>query len=254
VSQTPSRVVLRNEVLLVLGVSLGQSAIYSILAIIDELTRARPLSQQTIALNPAVTPDRPWLDLAYQVARLVFLVLPALLALHLLNRTQGVGGARDLLGLNTQRWRFDLGTGAALTAVIGVPGLLLYVGARALGLNANLAAATLAHVWWSGPVLVLLAAGNAVLEETVVVGYLVVRLREIGLSTPVIVAASALLRGSYHLYQGFGGFVGNAVMGVVFALFYLRFKRIVPLIIAHTLLDTIAFVGYTLLHGHLSWL
>jgi uncharacterized protein len=188
--------VLRNEVLLVLGVSLGQSAVYSVLAIIDELTRARPLSQQTIALNPAVTPDRPWLDLAYQVARLVFLVLPAFLALHLLNRDRNV---LDVLGLNTQRWGFDAGTGAGLAVVIGVPGLLLYLGARALGLNATLAAATLAHVWWSAPVLVLLAIGNAVLEEVVVVGYLVVRLREIGLVTPAVVAASALLRGSYHL-------------------------------------------------------
>jgi membrane protease YdiL (CAAX protease family) len=246
--------VLRNEVLLVLGVSLGQSAIYSILSIVDELTRPRPLSQQTIPLNPSVTPDRPWLDLAFQVYRLVFLVVPALLALHLLNRTLGVRGTRNELGLNTQRWRFDLGTGIALAPIIGVPGLLLYLGARALGANATLAAATIAPVWWSAPVLFLLAAGNAVLEETVVVGYLMVRLREIGLITPVIVAASALLRGSYHLYQGFGGFVGNAAMGVVFALFYLRFKRIVPLIIAHTLLDTVAFVGYTLLRGHVSWL
>src|SRR4029077_7075267 len=103
------------------------------------------------------------------------------------------------------------------------------------------------HVWWSAPVLILLAIGNAVLEEIVVVGYLVVRLREIGLATPVVVAASAVLRGSYHLYQGFGGFVGNAAMGVVFALFFLRFKRIVPLIIAHSLLDIVAFVGYTVL-------
>jgi len=243
-------VVLRNEVLLVLGVSLGQSAVYSILAIIDELTRARPLSQQTIALNPAVTPDRPWLDLAYQVARLVFLVLPALLALHLLNRDRDV---RDVLGLNTQRWRFDLGTGAGLAALIGIPGLGLYLAARALGLGVNLAAATLAHVWWSGPVLFLFAAGNAVLEE-VVYGYLIVRLTDLGLRVWLVVALSAAIRGTYHVYQGFGGLVGNAVMGVVFALFYLRFRRIVPLIIAHTLLDSVAFIGYTLLHPHVSWL
>ena len=56
-----------------------------------------------------------------------------------------------------------------------------------------------------------------------------------------------MLRGSYHLYQGFGAFVGNAVMGVVFALFFLRYKRVMPLIVAHTLLDIVAFVGYTLL-------
>ena len=42
------------------------------------------------------------------------------------------------------------------------------------------------------------------------------------MSTPVKDALSwrsrksAVLRGSYHLYQGFGGFVGNIVMGLVF--------------------------------------
>ena len=245
---------LRNEILLVLGVSLGQSAVSSILSFIDLLTRPKPLSQQTIALNPAATPERPWLDLAFQMYRVVFLVVPALLALHLLNRTLGNRGVRDVLGLNTQRWRFDLGTGAGLAALIGIPGLGLYLAARALGINANLAAATLSHVWWSGPVLVLLAIANAVLEEVVVVGYLMTRLREIGWAIPAAVAASALLRGSYHLYQGVGGLVGNAVMGVVFALFFVRFKRIGPLIIAHSLLDIAAFVGYTLLRSHVSWL
>jgi len=62
------------------------------------------------------------------------------------------------------------------------------------------------------------------------------------------------LRGSYHLYQGFGAFVGNAIMGVVFALVFLRTRRIAPLIIAHSLLDIVAFVGYDLFGDHLSFL
>ena len=36
-------------------------------------------------------------------------------------------------------------------------------------------------------------------------------------------------------------------MGVVFSLFYLRTRRVMPLIVAHTLLDVVAFVGYALL-------
>ena len=44
-------------------------------------------------------------------------------------------------------------------------------------------------------------------------------------------------------------------MGVVFALFFLRTKRVMPLIVAHTLLDVFAFVGYTVLPDELlSWL
>jgi membrane protease YdiL (CAAX protease family) len=88
-----------------------------------------------------------------------------------------------------------------------------------------------------------------------VVGYLITRLREFGVRLPLIIASSALLRGSYHLYQGFGAFVGNAVMGLLFALFFVKSKRVMPLIVAHSLLDIGAFVGYTLLpKAWLSWL
>jgi membrane protease YdiL (CAAX protease family) len=255
VQETPDtrpRPALRNEVLLVLGVSLGASAVYSILAIINKLTLVQKLSQQTTALNQSVVPDRPWLDLTYQLVRIFFLVVPALLAIHLLNREPI--GARVRLGLDARRPWFDLGTGTGLAALIGIPGLGLYAAAKALGVNTNVAPANLTAVWWTVPVLVLAAAANAVLEEVVVTGYLLTRLADLGWRTWYAVAASALLRGSYHLYQGFGGFVGNAIMGVVFALFFLRTKRIGPLIIAHTILDVVAFVGYTLLKDHLPFL
>ena len=65
-------------------------------------------------------------------------------------------------------------------------------------------------------------------------------------SVPLAIFASSMLRGSYHLYQGFGPFIGNAVMGVVFALVYTRTRRVMPLVIAHALLDIVAFVGFSL--------
>ena len=61
-----------------------------------------------------------------------------------------------------------------------------------------------------------------------------------------MLGASAVLRGSYHLYQGFGPFVGNAVMGLVFGEWFRRRGRVMPLVIAHTLLDVVSFVGYQL--------
>jgi membrane protease YdiL (CAAX protease family) len=62
------------------------------------------------------------------------------------------------------------------------------------------------------------------------------------------------VRGSYHLYQGFGGFVGNLVMGLLFGWVYTRTRRVGPLVVAHTLLDVVAFVGYALLKNHLGFL
>ena len=61
------RRVLHREIAIVMGLSLGASAIWSVLRIIERLTREVPLSAQTSALNTSVTPDRPWLDLAYQL-------------------------------------------------------------------------------------------------------------------------------------------------------------------------------------------
>lgn len=242
----------RTEVLLVLGVSLGQSAVYAAVTLLGRLTANKPLSQQTATLNPSQS-SRPWLDLAYQLLGICFALVPVLLAVHLLNRSRD--GARVTLGLDARRPGFDLAWGAALAAAIGLPGLGLFWLAAQLGINANVVPAGLPHLWWAVPVLILSAAQNAILEEIIVVGYLLTRLRQLGWRIGSVIAASALLRGSYHLYQGFGAFVGNAIMGVIFALFFLRVRRVLPLVVAHTLLDVVAFVGYALLpRAWFSWL
>ena len=234
--------VLRTEVLLVLGISLGASAVYAVVSLAAKLTASGSLAEQTATLNPSRAPDRPWVDLAYQLLGVFFAVVPALLAVHLLGREPG--DARARLGLDRPRV-VDLVGGAGLAAGIGIPGLGLYVLARWLGLNATVVPAALPdHVWWAVPVLVLAAVQNAVLEEIVVVGYLVIRLRQFAWRAWTAVVASAVLRGSYHLYQGFGAFAGNVAMGIVFGYLFVRLRRIGPLIVAHTLLDVASFVGY----------
>src|SRR5574342_422662 len=86
------RRVLRNEILLVLGVSLGASAAYSVVSLIAKMTAPAPLARQTTALNTSLAPGRPWLDLTYQLMGIFFAIVPALLAVHLMNRDPG--GAR----------------------------------------------------------------------------------------------------------------------------------------------------------------
>lgn len=252
--------ILRNEVLLVLGVSLGASATYAVVRLVARLTAEQPLAEQTAAMNVSRAPGRPWLDLTIQLLDIFFALVPVLLAIHLLNRDHG--DATRLLGLDRRRPLLDLRDGAVLAAVIGIPGLGVYYGGRALGITVTVQASSLPDVWWALPVLVIAAAQNAVLEEVVVVGYLVTRLRDIGFQARAAILASAVLRGSYHLYQGFGAFVGNAIMGLVFGyvfatrrrVLFLRTGRVMPLVVAHTLLDVVAFVGYDLLHDRVSWL
>lgn len=240
---------IRTEIWLVLGLSLGQSAVYSVISLIGKLTEGRPLAEQQATLNSSRA-EREYLDLTYQLANIVFTLVPVALALWLLAGTYPHVARR--LGLTRGHTLKDLAQGAGLAALIGLPGLALYFAGRALGVTATIVPAALDPHWWTVPVLILQAVKNAVLEEVIVVGYLVTRLRELGRPPAFILAASAVLRGSYHLYQGFGPFLGNAVMGLIFAEWFRRGGRLMPLIVAHTLLDVVSFVGYDLFADRLG--
>ncbi|PYF99025.1 CAAX protease self-immunity [Georgenia satyanarayanai] len=239
---TPRR--LRAELWIVLGLSLGQSALYAVVNLLARLTAETPLRDQATALNPSRSP-RPYLDLTYQLLSLGFALVPVALALFLLSEPGRRATTR--IGLTFSRPGRDLAVGAGLAALIGIPGLGVYALGRALGVTVEVQAATLDATWWAVPVLVLAALKNALLEEVVAAGYLVERLEQLGWRAPAVVAASALLRGCYHLYQGIGPGLANVAMGVVFAEYYRRRRRTMPLVVAHTLLDVVAFVGYALL-------
>lgn len=234
---------LTAEVWIVLGLSLGKSGVYALVNIVARLTADTPLAQQQATLN-ASRSERPYLDLVYQLLSIGFALVPVALALYLLS-ANGRSAVRRI-GLDRARPGRDVAVGVGLAALIGLPGLGLYVAGRALGITVEVQAEALNAAWWTVPVLVLAALQNALLEEVVVVGYLMERLRELRWRTPAIVVTSALLRGSYHLYQGIGPFIGNVVMGLVFAEYYRRRRRTFPLVVAHTVLDVVAFVGYAL--------
>jgi len=245
-----SRRLLVVELVVVLALSLGRSAVYSVVSIVASLTAPGGLSAQTTTMNASQAPGRPWLDLTYQLLGIGFGIVPVLLAGYLLVRS----GVRLREVWFRDAGARDLGSGAAVAAAVGSVGVCFYLLSHALGFSVTVAAAGLPEVWWKYPVLVLSALENAVLEEFVVLGYVLVRLRQLGFRPATAIGLAAVLRGSYHLYQGFGGFVGNLVMGLLFGWLYHRWGRVTPLVVAHTLLDIGAFVGYAVLAGQVSWL
>ena len=238
------------ELALVLLVSLGRSAVYSVVNLVAAITAPGALSSQAATLNSSLAPDRPWLDLTYQLMRLGFAVVPVGLAAYLLVRS---GTRLREVWFSGAGWR-DLGTGSLLALGVGSVGVVFYLATFALGTNLTVVAQGLPEQWWRYPVLVLSALQNAVLEELLVLGFVQVRLRQLGLGDAAAIGWSALLRGSYHLYQGLGGFVGNLAMGLLFGWLYRRWGRVTPFVVAHTLLDVGAFVGYAVLAGQASWL
>lgn len=239
------------EVGIVLWVSLGASAVRAVLAIVNRLTVDVSLSDQTASIVVSQTPDRPWLDLAYQLAGIVIALGPVALVWYLLRRSgEGFGS----IGFDTGQPRRDLLRGAGLAAAVGTVGLGFYLLAFRLGISVQIAAVTAETFPWTVPVVLAEAMQNAVLEEVVILGYFLHRARQAGVSAPVAIGVSALIRGAYHLYQGFGGFIGNAVMGVLFGWLFLRWRRTTPFVIAHFLIDAVAFVGYLYLRDRVGWL
>ncbi len=231
------------EIGIVLAVTVGQSALYSLLSLVRASLRTTPIGQQQTQLNPNRDAEILW-NVLYQFLGIVFAL--ALVALVVYLMWEPGQNALRRIGLDFTRFGGDLGRGILLAAVIGIPGLGLYAVSRLLGLNVAVVASPLDAAWWTVPLLLLAAVRAGLTEEVIFIAYLFDRLRRLGWSWWAIILSTAALRGAYHAYQGVGAIVGNFVMGVVFGWCYRRWGRVMPLVIAHTLLDIVAFVGYPL--------
>ncbi|WBL18831.1 CPBP family glutamic-type intramembrane protease [Citricoccus sp. NR2] len=265
----PSRAVVWWEIIIVLALSLGRSGVYAVVDLMQNAMTA-PLRDQTTTLNPSLANEELF-DLIRQLLSIGFSLVPVLLVCHLV-WIYGRNPFRTF-GLDFRRFWTDAGLGVTLFVVMGAGTLGVYALGRTLGLTTALVGSAMNEYWWTTPVLVLSALRHSLLEEVIVLAWLLDRigylqqLRGTPTARPktfhttatgafrpgpaaglvAAVAVSALVRASYHLYQGIGPGVGNLIMGVVFAVVYLRYRRVMPFVYAHLLLDVAGFAGYPLL-------
>jgi membrane protease YdiL (CAAX protease family) len=235
------------EVWIVLAITVGQSAVYSILSFTRSLIRAaqenQTLAQQQTQLNPNRDAEALW-NALYQFLNIFFGLALVALVIYLL--WEPGSNALRRIGLDFSRFGGDVARALLLGAAIGIPGLALYVAGRALGITLQVSASPLDAAWWTVPLLILAALRAGLTEEVIFLGYMFDRLRRFGWNWGAIILTTAGLRAAYHAYQGFGAIVGNFAMGVVFGWCYRRWGRVMPLVIAHTLVDIVAFIGYPL--------
>ncbi|MHB8466292.1 MAG: CPBP family intramembrane glutamic endopeptidase [Acidimicrobiales bacterium] len=246
----PTRRQLGFEILLVLGVSYGIAGLTSALDLLRSATANAPLSKQVAFAFYQPADSRAWLDVSYQVLGLVGGLVPVFLVAYLLVRS---ADSLATVGVDGTRRADDVRWGIGLALAVGAVGLGFRLAANALGVNLRLSIGSTGH-WWQLAILVAQSAVTALGEEVVVLAFVVHRLRQRGWSDTRAVVASAVVRGSYHLYQGFGGGVANALMGLVFGAVYIRRRRVVPLVLAHFLIDAVATIGYVELHSRWHWL
>ena len=233
--EPPGRRELAEEVVIVLSLSLLYSAVLAVINLLQA-----PVAGVTTIVYPQV-------DLATEITDIVFGLAPVALVVYLMRR--GREGLASI-GLGTARIAQDVGWGAVAGLGVAAVGLSIYFGAVALKINRFVVPVPPLGHWWTVPVLLLGSAQFALLEEVLVVGYLIHRLEQLGWKGLAPVAASAALRGTYHLYQGWGGFTGNLLLGLAFGFAFRRWRRTWPLVVAHFMVDSLAGIGYIVYRGH----
>ena len=229
---------LAEEILVVLSLSILRPAAFAILSLLEA-----PIAGVVVAAADQSN------EFTRQLLGFAFALAPAFLVVHLVRRS-GEGVAA--IGLGTDRPWFDISRGVVVSIVVGIAGIGVYLAAVELGVNRFVVPVPPLGYWWTIPALVLSAIEAGVVEEVIVLGYLVTRLQQLSWSAVAAVGASALVRGSYHLYQGWGGFVGNVAMGALFGYLFLRWgRRTWPFVVAHLLLDVGAGVGFIIFRDRL---
>jgi membrane protease YdiL (CAAX protease family) len=158
---------------------------------------------------------------------------PVLVIGYLLVRSQeGWSG----IGLTRPRAR-DLGMGlvlwvASYVLVLVLALLFQYFGQREVDfLPESL------PLWFRVVQAVLVAVTAGVTEEVVVRGYAQTRLEQLAAPTAVILLLPTGLWAVLHVYQGLGAALTIFGLGLFYAWYFLRTRRLWPLILAHVLFD-----------------
>ena len=147
-------------------------------------------------------------------------------------------GFRDL-GL---RWSLrDIGVSVVVTVLAAmsyIMGALLLQGIH-YGFYRRLTTGAHARQFFANPSLAVLpfALLNPFFEELIVRAYLMTEVTELTGSTFLAVMSSTLVQASYHLYYGWMGALSIAFMFLVFAIYYARSRRALPIIVAHAVID-----------------
>jgi membrane protease YdiL (CAAX protease family) len=178
-------------------------------------------------------PGEPGLSLTLSIAVVISGFAAAGLVLYLLIRN---GEGLSSIGLGGHRFRKDL---AYLLPVW----LLVQVIPQSVG-SAILSGAHISRYGVASPALpaafvvvaLLMSLQAAVVEEIVVLGYLVRRLEQRGWSVTTVVILAVLVRVSYHLYYG-PGVLPIALWAIASVVAYRKIRRLMPFIICHFVWD-----------------
>ena len=141
------------------------------------------------------------------------------------------------IGLGRFDWRADGVVGLGLWVASFVLVLVLARVFEFLGQNQVDFLPSQLPLWFRIVDAFVIATTAGVTEEVVVRGYAQTRLEQLKMPTAVILLLPTALWGLLHLYEGAGPAVTIFCLGLLYAWYYHRTRRLWPIIIAHALFD-----------------
>jgi len=180
----------------------------------------------------------PAANLVLGVANYLTVGVMVPIALLLLSRS---GRPPAALGLSRPRWRTDVWPGVGLAfACYGATVVATLVLVSLVGQNSKLLIQIpVGHVPAYYVIYgIAIAAVSSVAEETLVSGYLLTRLEQLGWSPRPALALSLILRTSYHVYYGLG-FLLTVPFGYLVTRSFQKNRRLTRTIFTHFLYDAV---------------
>jgi uncharacterized protein len=221
----------------------------SIMAAID-MFAAHLDGAGTVKLFPSLFPGHPLENLILGGAAYLAVGAVVPLALLLLGRT---GQTPTAIGLGRPGWRGDLlpGLGLAASAYAFMFALAIFLSILVAQHKKLFSELSPAHVPLSYYLIygVVVAAVTGITEETLVNGYLLTRLEQLGWAPGRALLLSLTLRTSYHVYYGLG-FLFTIPFGYLVTRSFQKHRRLNRPIVAHFLYDTVVLVIGALAFQH----
>jgi len=194
----------------------------------------------TIKRIPTIVAGHPAANLVLATVNYVTVGVVVPLGLLLLSRT-GQGPA--MLGLTRPKWRTDVwpavglaagGYGAVVALTIALAPLIATH--KSLFVSPSLGHLPAYYVVYG----LAASAITAITEETLVNGYLLIRLEQLGWDPSRALVFSLILRTSYHVYYGLG-FVLTIPLGYFLTRSFQKHRRLMRPILAHFIYDAVLF-------------
>ena len=211
------------EVFLVLIFTVGNSLVTAIF-----------LLENSLGISLRMTTGRSLYAIAHESASLLLLA-------YILSRR---GLKLHNLGVQWSIRDVRVGVLVALVAGFAYFAGALFLQGLHYGLYGSIAKLLDARQFFANPSLAVIPfiILNPFYEELIVRAYLMTEVLELTGSKALAITISVLVQASYHLYYGWIGALSMAFLFLVFAIYYARSRRALPIIVAHGIFDLYAFI------------